>query len=131
MIKTMMNMAVAAFALATGAQAQYYNFDITVHQEPSISELIAARQMNDQRDTLQFRNTWVYELDNNKRCFFVIAVPGLGAALAHGDWGAAWSFWDNWVTQQELYEKRYHRRSPAFIAANNAMYFRTHTRKHK
>jgi hypothetical protein len=41
----MMMTAVAAFALATGAKAQYYNFDVTVHQDiqpPSFSELMAA-----------------------------------------------------------------------------------------
>jgi hypothetical protein len=53
MTRKMILMAVAAFALATGAQAQYYNFDVTVHQDlqpPSISELIADEQMLTQQE---------------------------------------------------------------------------------
>jgi hypothetical protein len=133
-------MAVAAFALVTGAKAQgYYNFDVTVHQDPqypqppSMGEIIATEQVINQQNTVQFHNMWVYQLNNVQRAFWVRAVPGLGAALAHNDWGAACSFYIDWFTQEQAYEKKFHQFSPAYIAANNATYLATHkgTRNHK
>jgi hypothetical protein len=64
MMNKMILTAAAAFALATGAQAQYYNFDVTVHQDPtyppppSLSEIMANDQMIAQQQTVQFRNSW-------------------------------------------------------------------------
>jgi hypothetical protein len=84
-MKTMM--AVAAFGLATEAQAQYYNFDVTVHQDPSVRDMIATQQMIDQQNQMinqqniqRFYNAWVYKWDNGKKRLLMTAVPGLGAA---------------------------------------------------
>jgi hypothetical protein len=134
MMNKMMMTAVAAFALATGAKAQYYNYDVTIHeapQPPSLSELMATSQMINEQNIVQFRNAWIYQWDNVRRTFWVTAVPGLGAAIAHGDWSAAWSFFCQWTDAEMAYEKRYHRYSPAYVAANNSTFIRTHTRNHK
>jgi hypothetical protein len=134
MMKLMTLTAAAAFALATGAKAQYYNFDVTVHQAlqpPSVGEIIANQQVIHQQNTVQFRNVWVYQLNNAQRGFWVRVIPGLGAALAHNDWSAACSFADDWHAQEDAYEKKYHQVSPAMIAAS-ARFLRTSaTRKHK
>jgi hypothetical protein len=134
MMNKMMMTAAAAFALATGARAQYYNFDVTVHQAPhppSLSELMATSQMINEQNIVQFRNAWVYQWDNVRRTFWVTAVPGFGAAIVHGDWSAAWSFFCQWTDAKMAYERRYHRYSPAYVAANNSTFIRTHTRNHK
>ena len=81
-------MAAAAFALVTGAQAQYYNFDVTIHQDlqpPSLDELMANEQIITQQSIVDFRNWWVYQLSKGQRAFWERAVPGLGAAIAHGN----------------------------------------------
>jgi hypothetical protein len=134
MNKMMMMTAVAAFMQAAGAKAQYYNFAVTVHQAPQppfFSELIASEQMINQQNTLDFRNRWVYQISNGQRAFWVRAVPGLGAAIVHGDWNAAWSFWSPWIAAEMAHEKRYHQPSPAYKAAYNATFVRTTSRKHK
>jgi hypothetical protein len=123
MTRKMILMAVAAFALATGARAQYYNFDVTVHQDlqpPSFSELMAEEQVITQQNTLEFRNIWVYQLSNGQKAFWARAVPGLGAAIVHGNWSAAYSFFSPWILAERGYEKKYHRPSPAWVAAHNA-----------
>jgi hypothetical protein len=116
-MKKSLTILTAALGLTMSAHAQYYNFDVTVHQAPSASDIIATEQMVDKQLTQRFYNVWVYEFDNVKKRFFVNAVPGLGAALAHGDWSAAWSFFNDWVGKEMDYEKRYHRASPAYTAA--------------
>jgi hypothetical protein len=119
----MMMTAVAAIALATGAQAQYYNYDVTIHQDPqlpSFSELMANQQMINQANIVDFRNRWVYQLVNIQRAFWSRAVPGLGAAIAAGNWGAAYSFFATWMDAEQAYEKKYHQPSPAWQAAHVA-----------
>jgi hypothetical protein len=127
MMNKMMMTAVAAFALATGAKAQYYNFDVTVHQDiqpPSFSELMANAQMINQQNILDFRNRWVYQLANTQRTFWVRAVPGLGSAIAHGNWSAAYSFFCPWMDAEIAYEKKYRQFSPAWQAAHYATWGR-------
>jgi hypothetical protein len=82
--------------------------------------MIATQQMIDQQNIQRFYNAWVYEFDNGKKCLLVNAIPGPGAVLAHGDWSAAWSFFNDWVGKEMAYEKRYHQYSPALIAAYKA-----------
>ena len=113
-------MAVAAFALASGAQAQYYNYDVTIRQPPSLSELIAINQPLTQRDILNFHNIWTYQLVNIQRAFCVRAVPGLGAAIRDGNWSAAVSFISSWTDAEAAYEKKYRQFSPAWQAAHRA-----------
>ena len=127
-------MAVAACALAIGIKAQaqdyvYGNFDVTVHQAPSANDWIATVQMLrqqtqeiEQQNIRRFYNGWVYEFTNGQKRFYMNAVPGLGAALAHNDWGAAWSFASDWISKEMAYEKRYHQASPAYVAAYKATY---------
>ena len=123
MMNKMMMTAAAAFALATGAKAQYYNFDVTVHQDPqlpSFSELMANEQMINQANIIDFRNRWMYQITSTQRAFWARAVPGLGAAIAHGNWSAAYSFFCPWIDAEQAYEKKYHQPSPAWQAAHHA-----------
>jgi hypothetical protein len=88
-------------------------------------------QQIEQQNIQRFYNGWVYIWNNDKKCVLVNAVPGLGAALAHNDWSAAWSFVSAWASKEMAYEKRYHQYSPALIAAYNAAYMQQHGKVEK
>jgi hypothetical protein len=114
-------------ATALSAHAQDYfscngNVDVTVHSAPSLTEIIQLQQMVAQQQLIGFQRTWLYQLGNAQRTFWIRAVPGLGAALRYNDWASAYSFWSGWFTQEQAYEKAYHRPSPAYLAAYNATF---------
>lgn len=120
-------MAVAAFALGTGITAHAQSPDFTYRGyvtvdpgPPSLAELIWAKQQIEQRNATAFQRMWLYQLSYSQRLFWVYAVPGVGAAIKNNDWAAAWSYVDAWAAQELFYEKHYHQRSPAWVAANNA-----------
>jgi hypothetical protein len=106
------------------ARAQYYNFDVTVHQDTdwiaALPILDQQRKQIEQQSIRQFYNEWVYTTNKVQKAVYFNAVPGLRAALAHNDWAAAWSFYMNWLSKEMAYEKRYHACSPGLLAASKA-----------
>jgi hypothetical protein len=119
MKKTILILTALASLTIANAKAEYYNFDVNVHQD----DLGAALQYLHQRTEemkQQFYSEWVYTLNKVQRSAYFNAVPGLRAALAHNDWPAACSFYIAWRAQEDAYEKRYHACSPGFLAACRA-----------
>jgi hypothetical protein len=67
-----------------------------------------------------FYQHWQYQITPAQKMFWVYAVPGLGAAMRHGDWNSAAAFAFQFTDQEAAYRKHYHQPSPTWTAANNA-----------
>jgi hypothetical protein len=76
-----------------------------------------SRQYVEQQKVAAWRQSWVYQTDRANQQTCINFVPGLGAALKHGDWAAAYSLWAAQYAREAAYEKAYGRPSPAYEAA--------------
>ena len=127
MIRKALLTLMGATGLVTVAHAQYYgSFDVNVYNHdygPSVGEammfdsIMRQGQYIAQLTVLQFQKNWLYQKPKSEKAIEIQFVPGLGAAIKNGDWGAATQFFYTAQAQERAYEKYYHRPSPAFVAA--------------
>jgi hypothetical protein len=77
-------------------------------------------QMARQQDAelaAEFHQVWLYRSNPFSRALISYAVPGVRAAIKHGNWNAAGNFFYSFIDQEIVYEKHYHKASPAWVAA--------------
>jgi hypothetical protein len=64
----------------------------------------------------EFRQEWLYSTNPFSRRLIAYRVPGILAAIKHGDWNTAGNWYNSCIDQELTYEKRYHKTSPRWAA---------------